>query len=646
MSNRYVWSRYGLASVVDYSQSYESNLTHATVIDIAASDTFWQYHADWPNDTITGGPVYIYSGDNVSISNGRFVISNAELCTVVNNSAIPSSGFRFAEEVNADSIARYVGFSKSPTNSFDAVYYAHGSNPGAFSDNYCWLALKEGHENLTDSTFRIYFDVNSGYDELSSGGFRRVVGKGTANGTVSNSASSTYPQDGISGNYWYTYQGQDVIDATAVGYSNQAPMGGQPITINVTPRTPTYGGTIRYTYQVQISGGAWTTISSNNTATSLQYTIPAGTTSFAARVRASDTWGFSSSDYTTGATLSVTNNLPPSAPGSISFGEPVAGDACTITWGAATDSDGTVTGYELERNVDGGDSWTQIYSGSALSYEDNVDPDWATVNYRVRAVDNDGDKGAYATGSAQAVNDGWLFFSGPDEAMGTKSAPFDFAFAINSTPAGAQSIDVHVYLDDDEVYSSTLDAAEQVSVHVDMRPMRSGEHVIVVTAECGELLGVNKVCTFSVPEFALPEGGYILQLRDDDGVPIFPQTLISGVRGAGGQSAAGILEQSYYSTYIGTGTSGQGNPCQTRLAFHPSLMIIQASGNSAAAIGYWVRTAAEDAQDQGNMVVYNGTTQTLIPVRWDEETMTISYYGNSAAEQLNASGVVYGIRIL
>ena len=55
-------------------------------------------------------------------------------------------------------------------------------------------------------------------------------------------------------------------------------------------------------------------------------------------------------------------------------------------------------------------SWTQIYSGSALSYEDNVDPDWATVNYRVRAVDDDGDKGAYATGSAQAVNDGWLFF--------------------------------------------------------------------------------------------------------------------------------------------------------------------------------------------------------------------------------------------
>lgn len=492
--------------------------------------------------------------------------------------------------------------------------------------------------------------ANSGNVEIDASAAQIAyvqAGKGPDNlGTVSNAASSTYPQDGVSGNYWYELQGSDNIDAASVAYSNQAPMGGQPITISVTPGTgKVYGGTVRYTYQVQLDNGSWQTIATNIEATSQEYTIPAGTTAFAARVLASDELGFSSSDYTTGATLSVTNNVPPSAPASISFTEPVAGGTCTITWGAASDSDGTVTGYELERNVDGGDSWTQIYSGSALSYEDNVDPDWATVNYRVRAVDDDGDKGTYATSTAQAINDGWLYFSGPDEDMGTKSAPFDFAFAINSTPAGAQGIDAHVYLDDDEVYSGTPDAAEQVSVHVDMRPMRSGEHVIVVTAECGELLGVNKVCKFAVPEFELPDGGRIIQLEDSGG-PIFPQTIVSAVKGSGGQSVAGVLEQSYYSTYIGTGTSGQGNPCQTRLAFHPSLMIIQASGNSAAAIGYWVRTAAEDAQDQGNMVVYNGTTQTLIPVRWDEDTMTISYYGNSAAEQLNASGVVYGIRIL
>ena len=602
MSTRYVWNRFSMSVSYSTGDGWEGIDT----LNFAdASGTITIKTASNPSNIRAS-----FSGDSLETSNISIINAESSQTLHVGDDI----------DINADTIFE--------------IYNSYGAKirTGIQDETVKYSYFEKGTIHYYPA-FKTYYP-------------KATRSKGSRNGTVSNAASSTYPQDGVSGNYWYTLQGSDNIDAASVGYSNQAPMGGQPITINVTPGSEkVYSGTVRYTYQVQLDNGSWTTIATNSTATSQSYTIPAGTTSFAARVLASDDLGFSSSDYTTGATLSVTNNVPPSAPASISFTEPVAGGTCTITWGAASDSDGTVTGYELERNVDGGDSWTQIYSGSALSYEDNVDPDWATVNYRVRAVDDDGDKGTYATSTAQAINDGWLYFSGPDEDMGTKSAPFDFAFAINSTPAGAQGIDAHVYLDDDEVYSGTPDAAEQVSVHVDMRPMRSGEHVIVVTAECGELLGVNKVCKFAVPEFELPDGGRIIQLEDSGG-PIFPQTIVSAVKGSGGQSVAGVLEQSYYSTYIGTGTSGQGNPCQTRLAFHPSLMIIQASGNSAAAIGYWVRTAAEDAQDQGNMVVYNGTTQTLIPVRWDEDTMTISYYGNSAAEQLNASGVVYGIRIL
>ena len=105
-------------------------------------------------------------------------------------------------------------------------------------------------------------------------------------------------------------------------------------------------------------------------------------------------------------------------------------------------------------------------------------------------------------------------------------------------------------------------------MHVDMRPMRSGEHVIVVTAECGELLGVNKVCKFAVPEFELPDGGRIIQLEDSGG-PIFPQTIVSAVKGSGGQSVAAVLEQSYYSTYIGTGTSGRATPARRALRSTP-----------------------------------------------------------------------------
>ena len=466
-----------------------------------------------------------------------------------------------------------------------------------------------------------------------------VRSKGAANGTVSNSASSTYPQDGISGNYWYTYQGSDSIDAAAVGYSNQSPMGGQPITINVTPRTPTYGGTIRYTYQVQLSGGAWTTIATNVTATSRQYTIPAGTTSFAARVRASDTWGFSSSDYTTGATLSVTNNLPPSAPDGITIGDVLGGQQCTITWGAATDSDGTIDHYELERQVDNGDTWTQIFSGNALTYSDTINSEWATVNYRVRAVDDDAEPGPYTTGTMKTVNAGWLYFSGPAADMGDKPAPFDFVFSIGSTTPDVTDISVEVLLDDEIIYTGTPDAAEQVSVHIDTRLMFAGEHVLVITAEKQNLLGLNQECTFTVPAVTLPDGGRMVQLYNDEGQPVFPLTLGRAVIGTGGEDVNEILDRVFSGTYTGTGTSGSRNPCQLRLSFVPRFLFVY---SNAPASGWWVRTADATTSAQGTMETTGGTAT----VTWDNDNMTLSWYASSAAVQLNASGTTYGYLVI
>ena len=320
--------------------------------------------------------------------------------------------------------------------------------------------------------------------------------KGSRNGIVSNAASSTYPQDGVSGNYWYTYQGSDNIDAAAVTYSSQEPRGGQPITINVSPSTGNeYGGTVRYTYQVQLAGGAWQTIATNSTATSQQYTIPAGTTTFAARVRASDTWGFSSSDYTTGATLTVINNEPPSAPDGITIGPVLGGEQTTITWGRATDSDGTIASYQLERQIDNGDTWEQIYTGLTRSYDDTINSEWATVNYRVRAVDDDGEAGPYTTGTMQTVNAGWLYFSGPPADMGDRPAPFAFAFSIGSTTDGTTDISVSVLLDDENIYTGTPDAGEQVSLEIDTRLSYEGEHTIVVSFEKENLLGDQYVGT-------------------------------------------------------------------------------------------------------------------------------------------------------
>ena len=595
MSNRYVWNIYSLAFTeeLDGPQNYSMTASFLGVDEPVFVRQAADAHISWSLQDPTVGNYNLLTG-----------------------------GEEYTEEATISIEPNY--YYQLAYNSGRTSCYKAGSN-GATAH----LSFRSSGSNRRSCTLaadNVYYPLP-----------RRS--KGTPAGTVSNSASSTYPQDGISGNYWYTYQGQDVIDATAVGYSNQAPMGGQPITINVTPRTPTYGGTIRYTYQVQLDNGEWTTIATNVTATSQQYTIPAGTNSFAARVLASDTWGFSSSDYTTGTTLSVTNNLPPTAPASITIGDVLGGQETTITWEAATDSDGTIAQYQLERNVDNGDTWTQIYSGLALTYNDMINSEWATVNYRVRAVDDDGEAGPYATGTAKVVNAGWLYFSGPDADMGDKSAPFDFIFSIGSTTEGVTAISVEVLLDDENVYTGTPDAAEQVTISIDTRLMFAGAHDIVITAEKENLLGLNQVCSFNIPAVTLPDGGRMVQLYNDEGQAVFPLTLGRAVIGKGGEDINEILDRVFSGTYTGTGTSGSGNPCQLRLSFVPRFMFVY---SNAPASGWWVRTADATTSAQGTMETTGGTAT----VSWDNDNMTLSWYAASAAVQLNASGTVYGYMII
>ena len=644
MSNRYVWQRFNLAYTANYSPMTVKRRNFSS----GGFTNVWYGVPGYTFDEWTGGPggglskpVYAAVASSFTMSGNKFKLTNP---TVTESEYDDDSGF-YDLSVPITTLDSYFYFvtsdsSISGSTTFSEIYRVKATPASRTIHANIFTGNSYGN---SQPCLEFYFGSMS-LGAAAALTFERMTAVGTKGslvGTVSNSASSTYPQDGISGNYWYTYQGSDSIDATAVGYSNQAPMGGQPITINVTPRTPTYGGTIRYTYQVQLSGGAWQTISSNDTATSLQYTIPAGTTSFAARVRASDTWGFSSSDYTTGATLTVTNNLPPSAPDGITIGDVLGGQQCTITWGAATDSDGTIDHYELERQVDNGDTWTQIFSGNALTYNDTINSEWATVNYRVRAVDDDAEPGPYTTGTMQTVNAGWLYFSGPAADMGDKPAPFDFVFSIGSTTEGVTDISVEVLLDDEIIYTGTPDAAEQVSVHIDTRLMFAGEHVLVITAEKQNLLGLDQECTFTVPAVTLPDGGRMVQLYNDEGQPVFPLTLGRAVIGKGGEDVNEILDRVFSGTYTGTGTSGSQNPCQLRLSFVPRFMFVYSNGATPAS-GWWVRTADATTSAQGTMETTGGTAT----VTWDNDNMTLSWYASSAAVQLNTSGTVYGYLVI
>lgn len=624
MATRYVWEQYNV------TRSYMSTDVDYYNRDFVIDDRYITWTSSTPK------VFYVTSINNVTISNGKLSFVGPITARYTGD------GYTLNRVSSGSKGNVYVGVNDSGANEFDYVFGYEYVGETILGDDYYNQFYKSRYGN---QDWMIISTAN-GMGEAGArvSGYVYFAQKGTSKvGTASNSSVSAYPTNGGSGSYWYVYQGSDSIDATAVGYSNQSPMGGQSITINVTPTTPTYGGTIQYTYQVQLSGGSWTTIATKTTATSQQYTIPAGTTSFAARVVANDTWGFSSSTYTTGSTLTVTNNLPPTAPGSISIGSVVGGQQCTITWTAATDPDGTVASYQLERQTDNGDTWTQIYSGSNLTYTDTINADWATVNYRVKATDDDGDSGPYATGTMQTVNDGWLYFSGPPSDMGEQPAPFNFVFSIGSTGAtSASSIAVTVIYDDETIYTGTVTSAQQITLPIDTRLTYAGDHDIIVTATANGFLAVTQQCDFTVPSVTLPNGGAAGIMEDDAGKPYYPATLARFVIGLKGLDANALFDRVYTGTYTGTGTSGSGNPCSVRTSFEPILVFIQAAAASTATSGYWVNSAPGQSS-QGNMIVNNNGAVSLCPVTWDAEAMTLSWYGTSAAAQLNASGTVYGI---
>lgn len=86
----------------------------------------------------------------------------------------------------------------------------------------------------------------------------------------------------------------------------------------------------------------------------------------------------------------TTNTAPGTPPGIIVPAKINGGSTVTIEWTASSDAENNLEGYLVERSLDGGDTWTQIYQGSARSATNSVAFGLDTVMYRVRAYDSGG----------------------------------------------------------------------------------------------------------------------------------------------------------------------------------------------------------------------------------------------------------------
>ena len=333
-----------------------------------------------------------------------------------------------------------VGFTQSDNSYFPVdgarlAYFENGTGTSALnkrianyngSATYWWLRSPYTH-NTRDAWI---VSTNGGYDYYvctHTYGIRPAL--------VLPSSLLVSDDGSVSTNTAPTTPGSITIPSTI--------QGGSTITVQWTASTDAENNLDGYKVERSTDGGSsWSQIYQGSSLSTTN-TVPAGTNTVMYRVKAYDTQG-SESGYKISSQVTVINNQAPATPPSITIpNEVLGGGTVTITWGQASDPDGDLSGYELERKVDSG-AWSQVYKGTATNYTDNVTRGWATVAYRVRAYDSHNATSAYAETPTRSVNNNLppeitcANASGTD--LGEKSSGFTVSYTASDPDEDAVTV--------------------------------------------------------------------------------------------------------------------------------------------------------------------------------------------------------------
>lgn len=277
-------------------------------------------------------------------------------------------------------------------------------------------------------------------------------------------------------------------------------MGGTNISISWAKSSDAESNLAGYKVERSTNGGSsWSQIY-QGTATSTTNNVAFGTTSVMYRVKAYDTEGLESG-WRTSSQVTVVNNNAPSAPPSIAVPNDVkGGSTLVISWTAASDSDGNLSGYILERSTDGGSSYTQVYKGNALTYTDTITKGWSTVMYRVKAYDSYNAQSGYTTSTKRTVDNNTtptITTSGAAN-LGTKSSGFTISYSVDDKDAG-DTLTVTEKLDGTtkRTYTATRKTTNSFAVTGEyFQKITNGSHTMTVTVTDGKAT-VTKTFTFT-----------------------------------------------------------------------------------------------------------------------------------------------------
>ena len=277
-------------------------------------------------------------------------------------------------------------------------------------------------------------------------------------------------------------------------------MGGTNISISWAKSSDAESNLAGYKVERSTNGGtSWSQIY-QGTATSTTNNVAFGTASVMYRVKAYDTESLESG-WRTSSQVTVVNNNAPSAPPSIAVPNDVkGGSTLVISWTAASDSDGNLSGYILERSTNGGSTYTQVYKGNALTYTDTITKGWATVMYRVKAYDSYNAQSGYTTSTKRTVdnNTAPTITTSSAASLGTKSSGFTVSYSVDDVDA-SDTLTVTEKLDGTtkRTYTPTRKATNSFAVTGEyFQKITNGNHTLTIYVTDGKAT-TTKTFTFT-----------------------------------------------------------------------------------------------------------------------------------------------------
>ncbi len=254
---------------------------------------------------------------------------------------------------------------------------------------------KPSDKNSTSTSFSISWSKPSGTVTYYS--VQEKVGSGSWSTIVSSQTGTSLSRSGKSNNsvYYYRVRACNTESWSCSSYSSQ-----NTVRVELKPSTPSAPSNINSTatdytvnwskpsgsvnfYQVQEreSGGSWSTIATNNTATSINRSGKSNNKDYEYRVSACNSYTWSCSGYSSANSVKV--RIKPSTPSAPSRPSTSTGSAA-VSW---TKPSGTVTYYDVQKRKDNGD-WKNAKLGDTGTSETLTGLTDGLWDFRVRACNS------------------------------------------------------------------------------------------------------------------------------------------------------------------------------------------------------------------------------------------------------------------